>query len=398
MATITWFVAAILGIVEGLTEYLPVSSTAHIDLAGRWLGVADVPGFASFDIVIQLGAILAVLVHYRGLIGERVRGLMVRDPVAIRLFLALGAGFLPAAVLGLLARSLIKTYLFGVTTIAVAFVIGGVVMLAVEAWRRRRRGQWRDGLEQIGLRDGLLIGLGQCFTLVPGMSRSMSTIVPGQLLGLSTATAAEFSFLLGLHTLGAATIYEGLKERQALAEHAGSAVLVGLVVSFFVAWAVIAGFLRYLKRRGLVPFGYYRIVVGALLLWVAMTPHRTSGSRAPTAAPPRTSQAELIRVRKRSTALAALNPMLGRSTSVARPSCHVTRAIKAREATLTPSSAAPAMRERRSRGTSGPLAATNTNAGAKMPRVATVAPRPPSTRRRSSPGAKRSSSASSSRR
>ena len=269
MTVITWPVAVVLGLVEGLTEYLPVSSTAHIDLAGHWLGVAGVPGFPSFDIVIQLGAILAVLVHYRRLIGERVRGLMRRDPVAVRLFLALAAGFAPAAVLGLLTRTLIKTYLFGLVTIAAAFVVGGFVMLAVEAWRRRKAGPWRDGLEHVTPRDGLLIGLGQCFALIPGMSRSMSTIVPGQLLGLSTATAAEFSFLLGLPTLGAATIYEGLKERHALMAHAGSAVLVGLVVSFFVAWAVIAGFLRYLKRRGLEPFGYYRIVAGALILWMA---------------------------------------------------------------------------------------------------------------------------------
>jgi undecaprenyl-diphosphatase len=264
-------VAVILGLVEGLTEYLPVSSTAHIDLAGHWLGVDGVPGFASFDIVIQLGAILAVLAHYRSLIGERVLGVARRDPVAIRLFLALAAGFLPAAIVGLMLRTWIKQHLFGLTTVALAFVLGGVVMIGVEAWRKHARRDWVDGLEHVTPRDGLLIGLGQCFALIPGMSRSMSTIVPGQLLGLSTATAAEFSFLLGLPTLGAATIYEGLKERRDLVQHAGyGAVLIGLVVSFLVAWAVIAGFLRYLKRRGLAPFGYYRIAVGALILWMVV--------------------------------------------------------------------------------------------------------------------------------
>ena len=261
--------AAVLGVVEGLTEYLPVSSTAHIDLVGHWLGVAGVPGFASFDIVIQLGAILAVLVHYRTLIGERLRGLARREPVAIRLFAALGAGFLPAAILGLILRQFIKRYLFGLTTVALAFVFGGLVMLAVEGWRKRANRPWLEGLEHVTPRDGLLIGLGQCFALIPGMSRSMSTIVPGQLLGLSTKTAAEFSFLLGLPTLGAATIYEGLKERHDLVLYAGyDAILIGLVVSFLVAWAVIAGFLRYLQRRGLEPFGYYRIAMGALILWM----------------------------------------------------------------------------------------------------------------------------------
>lgn len=268
---IGWAQAAILGVVEGLTEYLPVSSTAHIDLAGRWLGVADVPGFASFDIVIQLGAILAVLVHYRALIAERLRGLVRGDPVAIRLWLAIAAGFIPTAIIGLLLHKLILQYLFGLVTIAAAFVVGGVVMIAVEAWRRRSGRTWRDGLEQVTPLDGLLIGLGQCVAMIPGTSRSMATIVPGQLRSLSTATAAEFSFLLGLPTLGAATIYEGYKARHELMAHAGSgSVLIGLVVSFLVALVVIAGFLQYLKRRGLEPFGYYRIALGAALFWLVL--------------------------------------------------------------------------------------------------------------------------------
>lgn len=268
---IGWAQAAVLGVVEGLTEYLPVSSTAHIDLAGHWLGVADVPGFASFDIVIQLGAILAVLVHYRVLIAERLRGLVHRDPIAIRLWLAIAAGFIPTAIIGLMLHKLILRYLFGLVTIAVAFVVGGVVMIAVEAWRKRSGTVWRDGLEQVTPLDGLLIGLGQCVAMIPGTSRSMATIVPGQLRGLSTATAAEFSFLLGLPTLGAATIYEGYKARHDLVAHAGSvSVLIGLVVSFVVALVVIAGFLQYLKRRGLEPFGYYRIALGAVILWLVL--------------------------------------------------------------------------------------------------------------------------------
>ena len=264
---IGWMTAAILGVVEGLTEYLPVSSTAHIDLAGHWLGVAGIPGFASFDIVIQLGAILAVLVHYRGLLAERLRGLSTGDPVAIRLWLALGIGFLPAAVVGLILRRLILKYLFGLVTVAVAFVVGGLLMLGVERSRRRAERAWRDGLDQVTPLDGLWIGIGQIFAMIPGTSRSMATIVSGQLRGLSTATAAEFSFLLGLPTLGAATLYEGYKARHELLVHAGSvSVLIGLVVSFVVALVVIAGFLQYLKRRGLEPFAVYRIAAGLLIL------------------------------------------------------------------------------------------------------------------------------------
>jgi len=268
---ISWAQAAILGAVEGLTEYLPVSSTAHIDLVGHWLGVADVPGFASFDIVIQLGAILAVLVHYRALIAQRLSGVVRRDPIAIRLWLAIAAGFIPTAVIGLILHKLILRYLFGLVTIAAAFVVGGVVMIAVEAWRKRSARAWRDGLEEVAPLDGLWIGLGQCVAMIPGTSRSMATIVPGQLRGLSTATAAEFSFLLGLPTLGAATLYEGYRGRHELMAHAGSvSVLIGLVVSFVVALGVIAGFLSYLKRRGLEPFGYYRIVLGAVVFWMAL--------------------------------------------------------------------------------------------------------------------------------
>ncbi len=268
---IGWVQAVILGGVEGLTEYLPVSSTAHIDLAGHWLGVADVPGFASFDIVIQLGAILAVLVHYRVLIAERLRGLVHGDPIAVRLWLAITAGFIPTAIAGLILRKLILRYLFGLVTIGAAFVVGGVVMIAVESWRKRSGRARRDGLEQVTPLDGLVIGLGQCCAMIPGTSRSMATIVPGQLRGLSTATAAEFSFLLGLPTLGAATIYEGYKARHELMTYAGSvSLLVGLVTSFVVALVVIAGFLHYLKRRGLEPFAYYRIVLGAVVLWTVL--------------------------------------------------------------------------------------------------------------------------------
>jgi undecaprenyl-diphosphatase len=151
----------------------------------------------------------------------------------------------------------------------VALIVGGIVMIAIERYRARSAATGLDGLEHVTVRRAALVGLGQCFSLWPGASRSMCTIVAGQLSGLSTATAAEFSFLLALPTLGAATIYEFWKAKHELAQAGGSIELaIGLGVSFVVAWGVIAVFLRYLKRRGLEPFGYYRIVLGALVLWI----------------------------------------------------------------------------------------------------------------------------------
>jgi len=263
-------IAVLLGIVEGLTEYLPVSSTGHLVLAGHFLGLRDgAPATSAFEIVIQLGAILAVVAHYRVLLSERLRGLFARDAASLRLLQALAFAFVPTAVAGLLLRKTIKAHLFGPVPVVAALVVGGVAMIAVERVLARRGRPAADGLEHVTPRRAFAIGLGQCFALWPGASRAMCTIVAGQLTGLSTATSAEFSFLLALPTLGAATLYEGYKSRHVLAAHVGNTgLMVGLVVSFFVAWAVIASFLRYLKTRGLEPFGWYRIALGVLVLWV----------------------------------------------------------------------------------------------------------------------------------
>ena len=259
-------VAVVLGLVEGVTEYLPVSSTGHLILVGEALGARG-SATASFEIVIQLGAILAVIVEYRALLAARVAGLVARRPEATSLLAALVIGFLPAAVLGFAFRKIIKEHLFGPLPVAAALIAGGVVMIVVERGRARRPSAGLEGLEHVTPARALLIGAGQCFAMWPGTSRSMCTIVAGQLTGLSTATAAEFSFLLALPTLGAATVYEGLKARHELASGVGDAsILVGLLVSFFVAWAVIAVFIRYLQRRGLEPFGYYRIALGIVVL------------------------------------------------------------------------------------------------------------------------------------
>ncbi len=265
-----FYIAVLLGIVEGLTEYLPVSSTGHLVLAGHLLGLGDDdPATSSFEIVVQLGAILAVVAHYRALLTERMQGLFRGDAAALRLLAAIAAAFVPTAVAGLLLRKAIKNHLFGPLPVTIALVVGGVVMIVVERWLKSRGAfERRDRLEDVTPRQGFLIGLGQCISLWPGSSRSMCTIVTGQLVGLSTATAAEFSFLLALPTLGAATLFEGLKARAVLVEHVGVAsLIIGLVVSFVVAWAVIATFLKYLRSNGLEPFGWYRIVLGLAVFW-----------------------------------------------------------------------------------------------------------------------------------
>jgi undecaprenyl-diphosphatase len=260
--------AVLLGIVEGLTEYLPVSSTGHLILAGKILGVEG-EGAKAFEIVIQLGAVLAVLVEYRKLLGERTAGLFAGKPESKALLLALTIAFVPTVVIGVALHKTIKEHLFGPIPVAGALIVGGVVMIVVERVRRSRGVVGETGLEHVTPKRALAIGLGQCVSMWPGSSRSMCTIVAGQLTGLSTATAAEFSFLLALPTLGAATLYEGYKARHELGLGVGVGNLaIGMVVSFFVAWGVIAMFIRYLQRRGLEPFGYYRIVIGAIVFWV----------------------------------------------------------------------------------------------------------------------------------
>ncbi len=233
----------------------------------RWLGEAG-EASKSFDVVIQLGAILAVLVHYRALLSERLGKLVRREPGSAQLFLGLLLGFLPAAAVGLTLASWIKARLFGPLPVAIALAAGGLLMLVVEYTIGKGRRELVDDLSAVTLPRAFLIGVGQCFSLWPGASRSMCTIVTGQLCGLSTRTAAEFSFLLALPTLGAATLYEAWKARHVLMDGVGAVNLaVGLCASFFVAWAVVASFLRYLSKHGLEPFAYYRLLLALIVFW-----------------------------------------------------------------------------------------------------------------------------------
>ncbi|MFO0616667.1 MAG: undecaprenyl-diphosphate phosphatase [Polyangiaceae bacterium] len=262
-----WAEAVLLGIVEGLTEFLPISSTGHLVLADAFLHHDD-DASKAFEVVIQSGAILAVIIHYRRVFMDLLAGLVRRDPQKVRLAIALVLAVIPVAAIGLVFDKKIKALLFGPLPIAGALITGGVVMIAVELYRRAKNIRGENGLERVTLPRAIAIALAQCVSLWPGSSRSMTTIVGGQLAGLDTPTAAEFTFLLSVPVLGGATLVHLVKDRDALL---GPSIglpnmLIGLATAFVVAMLAIRGFLKYLTRFGLVPFGVYRILVGVAVL------------------------------------------------------------------------------------------------------------------------------------
>jgi undecaprenyl-diphosphatase len=277
--------AVILGVVEGLTEYLPVSSTGHLLMAERIMGIGSA-GAASqeearrtkdaadaFAICIQAGAIIAVLGLYFGRVRQMLRGLTGRDPDGTRLLVNVAAGFLPAAVIGLLFNKAIKSYLFGPWPVVAAWFVGGVAILAV-SWRNRGKDPAVRGgllLEAMTWRMALCIGIAQCIAMWPGVSRSLVTIVGGLLTGLSLAAAVEYSFLLGVVTLGAATAYDALKQGQLMLQTFDAApIAVGLVFAFIAAVVSVKWMVAYLNNHGLAVFGYYRVALAlAASLWIA---------------------------------------------------------------------------------------------------------------------------------
>lgn len=256
--------AALLGIVEGLTEYLPVSSTGHLILAAVGLGYDQQDkALQSFQIVIQSGAILAVLGLYRRRVAQMVQGLLGRDPAGLALVTHLVAGFLPAGVLGFLLHATIKSYLFGPYPVAFALAAGGVAMILLDRMRHRRL---EDGTEIEGLTVGkaLAIGFAQCVAMWPGTSRSLMTILASLGVGLKPRAAAEFSFLLALPTLGGATVLDLIKDGDVLLRDLGpEPLVVGLATAFVSAALAVKGFVAWLGSHGLIPFGVYRILLAA---------------------------------------------------------------------------------------------------------------------------------------
>jgi len=258
--------AAVLGIVEGLTEFLPISSTGHLIIAGQLLGFTGEKAKV-FEIFIQSGAMLAVIWEYRA----RFAGLLVglrRDPAARRFAINLAVAFIPAALLGLAFAGLIKEHLFYAVPVAAAFIAGGFVILWVERYPRQVR---VEKVDEMTWADALKVGLAQCVALIPGASRSGATIIGGMLFGLSRRAATEFSFFLAVPTLIAAGAYDLYKHR-ALLEAADLGVFtVGFVVSFVAAFLCVRWLLRYIAGHDFSLFAWYRIAFGAVVLLTAYT-------------------------------------------------------------------------------------------------------------------------------
>ncbi len=263
------FQAIILGIVEGITEYLPISSTGHLILTQSWMGLSGEANNA-YAIVIQGGAILAVLGLYRKRVRTMLQGFIGKHAEGLKLAINLIIAFLPVAILGPLFDDKIESLLFHPTPVVLALGIGGVLMLFAAKWQR---GAFHEGTDSKSFIDiahltwkkALIIGLLQCIAMVPGTSRSMMTIVGGMAVGMKPKHAAEFSFLLGLPTLGGATVFKLLKNSDALATLDYTSMIVGIAVSFIAAVIAIKWLVAYLSKHGLALFGWYRIALAIIV-------------------------------------------------------------------------------------------------------------------------------------
>ena len=257
----------LLGIVEGVTEFIPVSSTGHLILAAELLGY-DAAQWAVFNVVIQLGAILAVIVLYWRTFWAVAVGLFTRSPESWRFVRNIALGFLPSAALGLALHNQIEGMLGNAMIVAWSLIIGGVAILAIE--RVAPAGEER-GVADISLKKALGVGVIQCLSMIPGVSRSGATILGGLSLGIERRTAAEFSFFLAVPTMLGASTLELYKNQEDLGVVGLDGIAVGFVVSFVVALVVIRWFIGLVSRRGFAPFGWYRIAAGSLALaWLLM--------------------------------------------------------------------------------------------------------------------------------
>jgi len=270
---VTWWQAVILGIVEGLTEYLPISSTGHLLVVQELLGIGTGSPSAreaadAYAICIQAGAIVAVLGLYFGRVRQMAAGLAGRDLAGRKLVLNLLAGFLPAAVIGLLGKDWVKAHLFGPWPIVAAWFSGGLAILLVAygPWQRSEGARRGWSLDDLGWRMALVVGVAQCIAMWPGVSRSLITIVGGVLVGLSLPAAVEFSFLLGVVTLGAATLWDAREHGALMVQEYGLATMaMGFAAAFVSAMLAVEWMVAYLHRHGLGLFGWYRLAAAAAL-------------------------------------------------------------------------------------------------------------------------------------
>ena len=267
----TLLIAIILGIVEGVTEFLPVSSTGHLILATELLGF-DAHKWAAFNVIIQLGAILAIVVLYWRTFWAVLEGLLRSNPMSWRFVRNILIGFLPSAILGFLLIKNIEALLGNAVVVAWAFILGGVAILVIE---RMVKNTPTVGVAEMPVKTAVGVGLVQCLSMIPGVSRSGATIMGGLSLGVERRTAAEFSFFLAIPTmLGSTTLELARHHDDLLAGASGvgfGAVAVGFVVSFVVAIVVVKAFVHYISRHGFAPFAWYRIAAGAVALaWLTM--------------------------------------------------------------------------------------------------------------------------------
>lgn len=259
--------AAILGVVEGATEFLPISSTGHLILAGDLLNFMDHEKRAVFDIAIQLGAILAVVWEYRTRFVRTFAGIG-RDPLANRLIINLAIAFMPLALLGLAFGNTIKAVLFKPVPVAMAFIVGALIILWAE---KRPHTVTIATVDDINPKDAIKLGLAQAVALIPGMSRSGSTIIGGLFFGLSRKAAAEFSFFLAVPTLGIASIYSMYKDRALIDMHDIGAWALGFIFAFISAMIAVRALIRYVSHHDFTIFAWYRILFGIVVLLTAYT-------------------------------------------------------------------------------------------------------------------------------
>lgn len=261
--------AAVMGVVEGLTEFLPISSTGHLILAASLL---DFTGAMAkvFEVAIQTGAMLAVIVEYRRRFVDTLSGI-ASQPVAQRFARNVLIAFCPAVVMGLAFGSLIKKHLFHPVPVALAFIVGGVIILWVERWQRGQGTARVETVDDMSAMDALKVGLVQCLALIPGTSRSGATIIGAMVFGFSRKAAAEFSFFLAVPTLIGAGAYSVWKDRDALSLSDWPAFAVGTVFAFFSAWLCIRWLIRFVSSHDFTAFAWYRIVFGAIVLLSSYT-------------------------------------------------------------------------------------------------------------------------------
>lgn len=268
MDMVLFMKSALMGIVEGLTEFLPISSTGHLILADSLLEFARATGSDKakvFEIAIQTGAIFAVILVYMQRIKETVAG-MFSDPKAQRFTINVLIGFLPAVVMGLAVGKVVKAHLFTPTVVATTFILGGVIILVAERFAAQRPQQRVETVDDMTPMDAIKVGLIQCLALIPGTSRSGSTIIGGMLMGLSRKAATDYSFFLGIPTLVGAGAYSLYKDRALLSVDDLPLFSVGLVFAFLSAWICVRWLIRYVSSHNFIPFAWYRIAFGIFIL------------------------------------------------------------------------------------------------------------------------------------